>query len=758
MKKLCLLIALCTFNYAIRGAAAADQSIEKGSDPIHEISRLTRLFRKALLSFTPDQKVLTPDLLKQRLTHIFSSHSDQIETALLEENKELLEILKEIDELNLGRVVPVSPASTFEPLVITPSDPIDSSVQQLVYFSSPSQQESRYYAHISPREENPHSYVRIHNAAREIVYEVAMTHDEQKIDFCCFSPDQENVVIIVGNVFKIIHIASGTVLREINEVNFFSQQVIKSPTGRFVAVATGRIKEGKILLIDTVTGEVVVDLQSERATYFSFSSFSSDEKYFIFHSDNGNMLLTSLESKETIPLIRHEHDNDFSRFMFSSDGNLIIVQSEHMVTVHDVATKEKIYEITGTEEEEFKDLEVSSDGKRLAIKSTTRGILIIDLDLKKITHTFPLARFSRGILSPDGELLAITSDNRYKTKTTIAIIAIDSEKVLCTSTVKGRGWDVKRSHFTADGRTLVLTKSEPGHFHINLPPLNTAEYVNLPPLNTAEYDSSRQQLLLNALHHKREAGCTIVSLAPELMDCLAALPATCRPLLKRQDACTIAWNSTRPSLLTTAHNKNETCCICLELLTTKRIVDEDSHETEELGQAVITPCGHLFHKNCIIRALTPTPLMPTSSCALCRTPMKSDGSELSLLETITTRFSQLESHLRANPFITLPKNAQQATTNFERDFSTLPATLKNQLRTLQQELQKTLETAFEIPVATEESQAAAEAEDTESATVETTSTETVPAGGGAAEETREQKRERLAAAALARAKLEKKSK
>ena len=791
MKKLCLLIALCVFSYTIKGAAAADhvsygmwttsyhateyraEGYEEEKTLYKQIMREQFLFHETITPSVSTEKLIK--LMKQFITLLKTTHlflwmeeavtfhriinrhlgvilaTNQIETALLEGNKELLEILKEIDELTIERVVPLSPASTFKPLVITPSAPINPYIPQLVYFSSPSQEESRYYAIVSPREEKPHSYVRIYNAAREIVYEVAMTHDEQKIDFCCFSPDQENVVINVGNVFKIIHIASGTVLREINKVDFFLHQVIKSPTGKYIAVYTGCIRDEKITILDAVTGEVAVNLESlGRLTHFSDSSFSPDEKFFLFRlsgrPNDGSMLLTSLESKETITLVQH-HDWYFNRFMFSSDGKLIIAQSKHKVTVHDVATKEKIYEeVTSTDEEEFKDLEVSSDGKRLAVKSSTRGILIIDLDLKKITHTFPLPHSSRGILSPDGKLLAITSDDEYMTKTDVQIIATDSEKVLCTSTVictstvKGKGWeDVKRSHFTADGRTLVLTKSEPGHFHINLP-----------PLTTSEYDSSRQQLLLNALDHKRKTGCTAVSLAPELMDCLTALPATCRPLLKRQAACTVAWNSTWPSLLPAAQDTTETCSICIELLTTERIVYEASQEIEELGQVVITPCGHLFHKNCITRALT-----PTASCALCRAPM--NESQLTSLEAITTLFPQFESHLRANPFITLPKNAQQATTNFERDFSTLPATLKNQLRTLQQELQKTLETAFEIPVATEESQAAAEAEDTESATVETTSTETIPAGG-AAEETREQKRERLLAAALARAELEKASK
>ncbi len=236
------------------------------------------------------------------------------------------------------------------------------------------------------------------------------------------------------------------------------------------------------------------------------------------------------------------------------------------------------------------------------------------------------------------------------------------------------------------------------------------------------------------MEHKREAGYTSVQLAPELMDCLAILPMAKRPLLVRQDAQTIVLNSTAPTLTPALDEVN--CAICLENITTRFI------DGEELGEAVFTPCTHSFHHKCITTALATDP-----RCPICR------ATNISR-ERIkpTSIFANLESAIRNNPFIKLPNREQQPVTDFEKDFAALPTLLKNQLQTLQQDLQKILETSFATPLAAGPEAAAAEA-DREPVTLATTPTETVAVE--TAEETREQQREHFAAAALAQLKLQK---
>ena len=767
MKKLCLLIALCAFNYAIKGAAA-DQKItgdyiaygyqeektfyEQIMKEYEKEMKNPASFHKAIASSDSTQLI---ELMKRytklleatshflaygknsALKSIISNHfglilgTNQIKSALLEGNRELLEILERIERLNIGRVVPLSPASIFISPTITPSEPIDPSVQQLMYFSASSQQESRYCATVSPREEAPHSYVLIHNArTHELVYEVRMQHDEQKINFCCFSPDEENVVINVGNILTVIHIASGTVLREINEVELFFTHVTKSPTEKFIAVSLGDSDDEKVIIFDTATGKTVCETHRQDIRH---CQFSPDEKFFLFSSGDGSVTLTSLDSNETI--IITQHSKGIETCMFSADGKSIVSQSAFMATVHDTATKKEHYRTHNGAS--IKDAGISADGKRLSVQfekyteSEADFILIIDIPRGREIRTYTISDRTKSVLSPDGKLLAIMADDDRMTKTDIQIQVIDSKKTLCTATVKGRGWDSKKSHFSADGRTLVVTKPSPGYFHLTVPPV-------------AEYDSQRQQLLLNALEYKRKTGCTVVTLTPELMECLAVLPSTCRPLLTRKDACTVVLTTNTNPCLTPAAIDEVNCPICCQELTT-RVVDG-----EDMGEQVFTPCGHSYHKACITQALE-----VKKSCPTCRTPGLTHIN-ITSTKTISTHFPKLETTIRTNPFITLQKDARRATTRFEESFATLPPALKQQLQTLQHELQQAVETSFAVPLAIEPQAAAASAADEESVTSATTSTETVPAAA-TAQETKEQRRERLAAATLARLELQKES-
>ena len=252
--------------------------------------------------------------------------------------------------------------------------------------------------------------------------------------------------------------------------------------------------------------------------------------------------------------------------------------------------------------------------------------------------------------------------------------------------------------------------------------------------------SLQQVILLNALGNARQREHSGARLTPELMDCLATLPPIYRPRLTKQDACTVLFTRVKPYLDPTPIDQN-TCPICLENLTTTGILENKN----VVGRPAFTACNHCFHAKCISTALR-----ANASCPLCRAPQTVIQQDLFSKRT-TMRFEKLERAIRTNPFITLPQEAEEATTDFKRDFLALPLALKKRLQDLQRELHQTLETTFAAPVATEP-QAAAAAADEEA--VASTPTPTEPVLGGAAGETREERRERLATAAFKRLQLQ----
>ena len=799
MKKLCLLIAtLCTFNYTVKGAAANQNSYKPSangytdhffaqcysangyeeektfyehimkskeffpstitpSTPTQELvalmGKFTTLLETAPLFLTPGKTLALKAILGSHFSLILATN--QIKSALLEGNRELLEILKCTEELNLGMVVPVS--SSFTPPIITPIVPSpeppveefeplqDDQQEELTYFSSSSQEKSRYYARIPYQGYGITPYIRIYNARTdELLYEKKYEEEVpygQDVRIHHFSPDEENVIINFGKNIKIINIPSGTVIQEFYPVNFRGMKVIKSPTGKYIAFTIGYggyLCEGcsqRLIILNTTTAAIVKDVPVLHAC---LGQFNSDENLFLYAHviDNDyheQVSLISLDSDEIVHL--KPHDSKITKCMFSADGNTII-STGSVVSVYDTTTKKELYFKINSSSD---GVETSSDGRLISIQQSGNvvplaGSNFINSQPEAFTTTFDKFGIvdkmnkmiflinapagSESSLSPNGKLIAIM------TPYNITIFDVDSKKPLYQTPLESKSSYYRKSHFSADGRTFFFQKN------------HSLSRLILP------HNSLRQQLLLNALEDKLNTDCTAVKLTPELMECLAALPPTCRPLLRRQDACTVVLTTNTNPCLTPAPIDEVNCPICFQELAT-RVVDG-----EDVGEQVFTPCSHSYHKACITQALT-----TDRRCPLCRTAI-TDNESLTSTQLLLANFPKLETTIRTNPFITLPENAQQATTNFEKAFASLLPALKKQLRELQRELQQAVETSFAAPLALEP-QATAATADAESVAPAITPTETVPAAEE--EETREQRRERLAAAAVARLELQKES-
>jgi hypothetical protein len=339
---------------------------------------------------------------------------------------------------------------------------------------------------------------------------------------------------------------------------------------------------------------------------------------------------------------------------------------------------------------------------------------------KRISRTDTTSNHLKIVASPhDGSIAFITDNNSEYI--TITIYAVNLTTIRSLSKIqKSKDFTVKESHFSVDGRTLIIMTSK-GQFEIQLPQL-------------PEYNSSCQQLLLNALEHKREADCAAVQLTPKLMELLAVLPPNCRPLLTRQGPCTVVFTTTNPRLTPSVFEEKK-CAICIEDLD-KKVIDG-----EDMGEQIFTRCGHSYHRTCITKVLR-----NEGKCPLCNTPGITTENLLSRFQ-FAESFAVLEKAVRTNPFITLPRDARQAITNFQKTFVALPAPLKCQLKTLQQELQKTLETAFTTP---QPKAALAQATEEPIALV---AAETAPVA--VAQETIQQRRDRLTTAIFKRLQLQK---
>jgi hypothetical protein len=237
------------------------------------------------------------------------------------------------------------------------------------------------------------------------------------------------------------------------------------------------------------------------------------------------------------------------------------------------------------------------------------------------------------------------------------------------------------NRFSNDGRTLIL----------NLPP-----YIVELPVPPTPF-SLQQKMLLNILEHKRRIGWTSVYLPSNLMECLAILPSFARTFLVQQDKDTIAFKSTEPTL---AISYTDVCSICHRSLTNTTSNAEDPSLPAQIGgEIVFTHCGHIFHENCLATALR-----YKLTCPICITAITpATKGQLISRHLMNARFSQVEEYIRAHPFVLLPTHSEMIGSDFERDFISMPHDLKEQLRTLQQDLQKELNTPFVLSSAPETS-------------------------------------------------------
>lgn len=395
----------------------------------------------------------------------------------------------------------------------------------------------------------------------------------------------------------------------------------------------------------------------------------------ITQQEHGNLSITPIrdlraciiENKHHPTALTFTTNENFLLFSFGSEFHSLNIATGHCSTSYSFFNHKKPIIPC------IKTITVDADGTKAALifidgEVKIQKLLPEDASISSIECTFELGKSpDTATFSPDGNSIVFTHGNR------LTHCDIPSKKII-------HSFCVDKQHITnvqweKDGDGILIC-------HADNPP-----YFTHLSLDTYFHDcTADQRLLLQKLHKKHQTGHQELSLTPVISELFTTLPAHYQDqLCESQQDAKLVFKTTRPQAIP---NRDHNCPICLTSLNCERDCQHES-DSINLGQPVTVRCAarHQFHNSCIMQALMST---PTPACPLCRTPL---SEKLIKTEIIDTVFARLERKIRRNPHLTLPANTDIPTalsSHTEHEFSQLPFELKDQLRTIQQELKQHL--------------------------------------------------------------------
>jgi WD40 repeat protein len=229
----------------------------------------------------------------------------------------------------------------------------------------------------------------------------------------CFSPDGKHIAIehpTINGAVVIAELMTGRELKVLEGHNKFIQMIIYSPCGKYLVTSS---YDEKAIIWDVSTGEIIYTL-SHTEHVFSDIEFSPNGRYIVtaggdklqqdFTKNTAIIWNISTGQKELVI----ENDNVVHRVDFSSDGNLILLESYNCdLEVYDSHTGKIVKKFNAKGEEYLQDAIFSPDGKYVVTATNSKIIKFWNIssgtvDQQYVGHNHTITSLA---FSPDGNYL-----------------------------------------------------------------------------------------------------------------------------------------------------------------------------------------------------------------------------------------------------------------------------------------------------------------------------------------------------------------